>query len=197
MLSTTRNAIIRITTGAVSVIALLSAGLAGVTQAEPVYWSGNEHYYDVVAVPGRITWEAASLAAEAVGGYLATLTSAEENDFAYAVAISNTAAWEPTGFRHGPYLGGFQPPDTTQEPDGGWEWVTGEPWSFTWWDNGEPNDAWDGEDRLHFHGLNADVPSGWNDLDGGNDPMWGYVVEWDPGVGTEFSTWGRVKNIYR
>ena len=48
------------------------------------------------------------------------------------------------------WLGGFQ--DLTSpnysEPSGGWTWVTGEPWSYTNWFPGEPNNTGGGEDYL-------------------------------------------------
>lgn len=36
--------------------------------------------------------------------------------------------------------GGYQE-DGAQEPDGGWRWVTDEPWSFTNWEYGQPDKA--------------------------------------------------------
>jgi len=60
------------------------------------------------------------------------------------------------------------------EPDGGWQWITGEPWVYTNWDIGEPNNDYQGdfgkepnhqsEERLHFKTDGAH----WNDLP--NDP---------------------------
>ncbi len=61
------------------------------------------------------------------------------------------------------------------------QWVTGEPFNFTDWAPGEPNNLSYGapygyEDRIVFwtDGLWNDSPSGW-DLYGNG----GYVVEWD------------------
>ncbi len=44
------------------------------------------------------------------------------------------------GELQGMWYGGFQPPGVTP-PNSGWEWVTGEPWDYTNWAPGEPNDA--------------------------------------------------------
>src|SRR5436190_21444639 len=53
--------------------------------SEPVQWTtaagGNGHYYQVVSVTNGISWQQARNAAASMGGYLATVTSAEENDF--------------------------------------------------------------------------------------------------------------------
>ena len=62
-----------------------TALLVGPAQAEPVRWSGNGHRYEVVVVPEGITWLDAKAAASARGGYLATLTSAEENRFVWSL----------------------------------------------------------------------------------------------------------------
>ena len=62
-----------------------TALLAAPAQAEPVRWSGNGHHYGVVVVPEGITRLDAKAAASARGGYLATLTSAEENRFVWSL----------------------------------------------------------------------------------------------------------------
>jgi hypothetical protein len=67
-------------------IVLLSY-FAGNLYAVPVQWSvadgGNGHYYEVVSVPESIIWSDAKIAAEASGGYLATITSSQENEFVF------------------------------------------------------------------------------------------------------------------
>src|SRR5262249_15632204 len=60
------------------------------SRADWVQWrvadGGNGHYYQAVSTPGGITWEAAQAAAVGMGGYLATITSAAENAFAFNLA---------------------------------------------------------------------------------------------------------------
>ena len=85
-------------------------------------------------VLGGITWEDARAAAKAAGGHLATVTSQSEWSQIRSLA----------GYTTQLYLGGWQPNGGQNEPDGGWEWVTGETWGqVDGWSGGgyEPNDA--------------------------------------------------------
>ncbi len=65
------------------VISIFLAGMVGTSYAAPVQWTAgtgaNGHFYDVVL--SNITWTEARLAAVGAGGYLATITSAEEQAF--------------------------------------------------------------------------------------------------------------------
>src|ERR1051325_6511008 len=92
----------------------------------PVAQGGNGHFYEVVSAPTGITWGNASLAATNRGGYLATITSAEENAFVFSQATQDSTIWY-SGY--GPWLGGIQPAGSG-EPAGGWRWITGDR-SFT------------------------------------------------------------------
>jgi len=128
-----------------------------------------------VHVAGGITWEDAQAAAEAQGGYLATLTSAEENDWLTLTFAGNTIE----GFRaylDQCWLGGYQLPGSV-EPDGGWAWVTGEEWAFTNWWPTEPNNNPEGENAILLdHGLIPGTGAAWNDLTS-TWPRRGYVLE--------------------
>jgi uncharacterized membrane protein len=136
----------------------------------PVSAGGNGHSYGAVLVgsPG-ISWADANSAAIASGGYLATITSAEENAFVYSLFADNSSYWHaynniPTNNTFGPWLGGYQLAGASS-PSTGWQWVTGEGWGFTSWQPGEPNDyAGYAEDRLlFFAGLGVRNPN-WNDV---------------------------------
>ena len=140
----------------------------------------NGHWYQAVSVPGGLHWtdakaRAARLTYQGKRGHLVTLTTAAE------------AQWVVDHFPDavtGPYwLGGFQNHASPhyREPDGGWEWVTGDPWSYTRWNQGlyqEPNDAFEGhEDYLAL----ADGGK-WNDTrEDGTTP--GYII---PGFLVEY-----------
>jgi hypothetical protein len=140
----------------------------------PVAEGGNGHFYEVVPAAGGITWGNASLAATKRGGYLATITSAEENDFVFNLADQDPTMWNGG---YGPWLGGIQPTGSA-EPAGGWSWVTGEPFIYQNWAPGQPNNN-QNEDRIHFGGE-ANRSSAWNDV-GRNTVNFtrGFAVEYD------------------
>lgn len=134
-----------------------------------VQWPSNGHYY-VLVVKDAITWFDAEDEATALGGHLATITSADENSFVYEIVRKVPSAWLDD---LGPWLGGFQS-EGSLEPGDGWSWVTGEPFVYERWAEGQPDDASD-EEHLHFMGdLNGN--NRWNDLQG-SIPLRGYVVE--------------------
>jgi hypothetical protein len=129
---------------------------------------GNGHWYQGVREASGIAWEAASAAAAARGGHLASVTSAQENQFIISTVIPTLG---PFGSEFGPILGG-------RYANGSWLWVTGEPWSFTAWVPGEPSSP-SFEPYLHYQ-----LPTlGWNDYDGGDGtsysaPFRTSIVEW-------------------
>ena len=173
-----------------------------VTAAGTNYNSTSGHYYKVVNHGSNITWSAAKTAAEAttlngLTGYLASITSFEENSFIDDKAGVN--AW----------LGG-----TDAGVEGCWKWsggpddgkiytsgnfgagavsgcavdtgyeVSTDPDSsaeeFGWADN-EPNDNATGEDRLHIKTNGT-----WNDFKN-NASVTYYVIEYG-GIAGETST---------
>jgi len=151
-------------------------------RATTVLFAGTGHYYELVEDKG-ITWLEAKAAAEAMAhdgmpGYLATITSAAENQFLMDHILGGYSDGEPY------FIGGLQPPGSG-EPGGGWQWLTGEPWSYTNWKTrtGEPNDLDDGplyphEDRLEIY--DDEVHYGqWNDIHH-DRPRQGYIVEFNP-----------------
>ena len=152
-------------------------GSIGVCVATPVQWSstvgGNDHWYEAISLP-YISWTDAKLAAEeleylGLKGHLATITSDAENSFLFNLLPDNSV--------NNPYwLGGFQDPELPEPPtNSGWQWVTGETWSYTNWNGGEPNGV--NEDALTFTlgGKWNDAPTWYNLYTNG-----GYVVEFEP-----------------
>ena len=155
--------------------AIFLAGPEGKIKPEPeVLTSSNRHHYLAVTVPGGINWFDADAAARFLSfagaqGHLATITSQQENDF---IRVNFPSALKQfVGY----WLGGFQPPGSP-EPGGNWQWVTGEPFIFTNWNTGEPNNAGGTEDKLHFHTTAGQ----WNDISGNSTGQDGYVVEFEP-----------------
>ena len=156
----------------------------------------TDHFYEFVS-DERITWQQAKTAAEnrtfyGRQGYLATLTSQEEADFAGKQASG--AGW----------IGG-----SDEETEGEWKWVTGPEagtvfWrgqasgttpNFAFWNNNEPNNLGD-EDYAHITDPNVGNPGSWNDLPnvggGGLFIPKGYIVEYgapgDPPLNISAST---------
>lgn len=141
-----------------SILVLVLPGLAALGAAavaqQPIQWSvqsgGNGHWYQLD--PQARSWPEASALAAARGGHLATIRSAAEN--AFVVALSTTP---PPGINRTCWLGGYQVPGSC-EPGCGWRWVTDEPFDFTLWGAGEPNNAGVNESCLHIW-----VTDRWND----------------------------------
>ena len=157
--------------------------------AAPVCWDSNGHCYEVISTPGGISWDSAKTSAElssylGVSGHLVTLTSLAENEFVWTnLGVSLLRDY---------WLGGFQV-SRSIEPSGGWQWVSGETWSFTNWNTGEPNNLASGkEDKLEFAGgTSAGAYSGkWNDeLDTGYGVPNGYIIEYATTVPIPPAVW--------
>lgn len=146
-------------------------------QAVPIYYAGTQHYYDFIDAP-MITWTDAyqhvsGLSYLGLQGYLAAIRSSGEN----AMLYDNYGGifWEA-------WLGGYQTPGSP--PAENWHWVTGEPWAYTNWANGEPNDAnhTGDETYLQMWGFGTTGPGKWNDdcNDTQLGNIRGYLVEYGP-----------------
>lgn len=126
-------------------------------------YNGHSYYRST----GSMTWTAAKTACTNMGGYLVTLTTAAENNFVFGL-------W-PSG-----WIG-----LTDEVNEGTWRWVTGEPYSWSNWNSGEPNNAGN-EDYTQF------VSNGrWNDLPNTSLP---YVLEFDYIV--TFTPWVLHETVY-
>jgi hypothetical protein len=125
---------------------------------------GNGHWYKAVALTNDVTWTEADRLARLEGGYLATITSAAENDFVFSL-VNAPEFFSDHGT--GPALGGFQR-DGSAEPNGGWGWVSGEPWNYHHWLPKEPNNGhsrFGTEDRVQFYsGIPSTPAATWNDI---------------------------------
>jgi hypothetical protein len=127
-------------------------------------YNGHSYYRST----GSAFWSTARSNCQAMGGYLVTITSAGENNFVF-----NT--W-PSG-----WIG-----LTDEVNEGTWRWVTGETYSYSNWNSGEPNNAGN-EDYVQF------VSNGkWNDLP--NNVSLPYVLEFNYIVTT--SSWTLYKTVY-
>ncbi|MEN6451033.1 MAG: lectin-like protein [Thermoguttaceae bacterium] len=141
----------------------------------PIAIGGNDHWYEVVyAGSAGVTWTSARDAAVARGGYLASITSAAENEFVYNLVPSDSKYWIPDGWGHvnGPWLGGYQY-DKHAEPSGDWTWASGERFAYTNWYAEEPNNLDGHEDYVSFFGTSSLNGLKWNDQS--NTPRMGIV----------------------
>jgi hypothetical protein len=141
------------------------AGSPCVVGNYPVQWrlgqGGNGHWYQ--RRDGDLPeWPAAAVHSRQIGGYLASITTAAENEFVAGVAYQGDLSG-----KMGPLLGGFK------DGAGQFRWVTGEPFSFLAFGPGEPNGGL-AEPYLHFKVYGSPGTPAWNDVGG----WWSYLVEW-------------------
>jgi len=164
--------------GAWAVLAALALAPAN---ADPLYFNQTGHYYEAVD-SSSVNWVTANATAESLSyqgmpGHLVTITSQAENDF-----VSNTVLANVTWRYH--WIGGFQPAGS-QEPGGGWVWVTGETWSYSHWNGGEPNNNGSEDAALIYSGATP-YRGYWNDENSSSRPLpneepYGFVVEYEAG----------------
>jgi hypothetical protein len=164
-------------------IAALSTGAMAQNVGSSIFYnSDNGHYYQMFTNASGLSWDEASTAANGLGGYLATLTSSQENSF---IVDNIMSIYNPISNTPGPalYLGA-----TDRVTEGTWQWVTGEAWSYTNWQPGEPNNAYGfDQDFLHivktgFYGFNNNWDDGYGDgriYNGFNQNSNGFIVEWN------------------
>lgn len=117
--------------------------------------AGNDHYYKWV--PANVDWFEAKAAADAAGGYLVTITSAQENDFVDSLA--NGSIW----------LAG-----SDLNTEGDWRWNSGPDAGTQFWSGGPTGSApsgaydnWTGvqETQIIYHEPNTNVHPQWGDSD--------------------------------
>lgn len=123
----------------------------------------NGHYYYVYHLNTVTTWEEAKEYCESVGGYLATITSPEEDEFVYAYLRDN--------FDYESAYFGF----TDRNEEGTWVWDNGEVGSYTNWHVNEPNREKPSEDFAMYYEKYSD--GSWNDGDFGSGSS--FICEWD------------------
>ena len=127
-------------------------------------YNGHSYYRST----GTANWTTARSNCIAMGGHLVTVTSSGENSFLFNL-------W-PSG-----WIG-----LTDEVTEGTWKWVTGETFSYTNWNSGEPNNSGN-EDYIQFVGSGK-----WNDLN--NNSSLNYVLEFDYIV--NFTPWTLFKTVY-
>ena len=108
----------------------------------------NSSYYKSNFI--GLNWEEASAHAFNNGGHLATITSQQEND--------SVSSW----INEESIFGLYQNLNSSaySEPNGGWEWVTGELLDYTSWFGNEPNNNGGNQ---HYGVYNFNTVSLWDD----------------------------------
>lgn len=152
--------------------------------AVPVLNDVDGHLYDAIAADGGINWTDARIAAEGISsgacqGYLASITSAAENEF----ILEEFGGGVPSIGGPGYWIGGFEDLGTA-DPAEGWTWVSGEAFDYADWAPGQPDGILT-QDAIRFAGTTGGFSSTvkWEDAEGtATSP--GYIVEFD-GVCTE------------
>jgi hypothetical protein len=161
------------------VLSVLVASASAAAQ-DAVQWStssgGNGHWFAVISVPAPHTWQRARQLAAGRGADLASIASHTENEFVKAL-VRRPEVWNASV---GPWIGGYQPAGS-QEPNQGWAWSDGTPWTFSDWVAGGPNNGCGdlNENAVHFSGW-WNLAMAWNDLPAStcNAAVVGAVIEW-------------------
>jgi hypothetical protein len=115
---------------------------------------------------GPTDWGTANTFANGLGGgaHLATITDAAEDAFVGSL-VANSGFGEL-------WLGAFQD-GTETSASTGWQWVTNEAFSYTNWNNGEPNDFYGYQSEQHLAMWSFGK---WND-EGALGNVGGFVTE--------------------
>jgi hypothetical protein len=144
-----------------------------------IYYSPTEYTWPYLHVDytNDITWFEAKTAAEALGGYLATITSQAEEDFlqstdAFAGAVKGEGIRAWIGL-------------SDIESEGNFKWVTGpesgQSLGYADWMGNEPNNSWPGEHYVEWRNYPYGPSGGaWNDVP---FDAWGvntFMVEMNP-----------------
>lgn len=148
--------------------------------------AGNGHWYAVL--DEKLYFEEAGPAAAGLpplagaSARLASLTSPEELAFVTGTVLANLAQPTPLDAPLDAYwLGATATENAGNDPDA-WRWTSGEPWGYTAWAPGEPNNA--NETALSVWGAFSGRPAGtWNNLLPRNMPTtsWREFEIADPG----------------
>ena len=150
----------------VSALAIFLLGLAAHAD-KPVSITGNFNGHGYELVPDPITWHLAKKKAEKTDGYLAVITSQEENQFIYDLIKKATR-----GEGCNAWIG-----LTDEKYEGSWEWVNGEKTAYVNWNEGEPNNFGYGFLGGSEHSVHMMGSGNWNVY--ASDGRTPYIIEYD------------------
>ena len=166
--------------------ASLLVGLGGVASASIYEDFTTGKFFEPVAVPNGITWDAANTAATLAGGYLAIIHDAAENNFVFSL-IDSSEYWSgPQKFGDivGPWLGAIRQDDAHQ-----WHWAhDGSPLLYANWYPQQPDYYGGYPDAVQYYAGSSSMGNTWGDAPGNgvsglnaglNYLSDGYVIEFD------------------
>ena len=101
---------------------------------------GNGHWYCLISFLPQQGWQGPLNYSEAIGAHLVTFGTRAERDFVYESIVTSPWIWYSSS---GPFIGAIQDHNAADfaEPDGGWRWVDGTPWTWDPWEGGPPLDG--------------------------------------------------------
>jgi titin len=140
----------------------IPAGDAGAAITGVVYNPANQHYYKLYTT--LQTWAQSNAAAQSVGGYLCSVTDSTEKSWLVSNSFCGNTPW--IGL-------------TDEAVENTWVWSSGEAYSYTNWNSGEPNNSGN-EDYVTIR-----TDGTWNDWTATGTAY--YIVEWnnDPNLPTD------------
>lgn len=133
---------------------------AAKTRAMPKF---QGHYYRLIH--HEWGWHEAKHYCQSVGGHLACVESAAENQFLAKLALGRQV-----------WLGA-----TDEATEGEWKWVNEQPFAYSNWAEEEPNNDGGIEHYLH---TNAEGHGLWNDFRADPEGVTGFLCEWEIKFGT-------------
>lgn len=114
----------------------------------------------------NLSWKLANTFCQAAGGHLATVTS--EREKAVIEKLLEDAPFSEY------WIGA-----TDADWEGGWQWVTGEPFDWTDWDSGQPDNSTYEEEGENYLEMGRGFGNHWNDNYGENTDG-GFILEIEP-----------------
>ena len=129
----------------------------------------SKHTYQII--DKKMSWEEAKKYCESLGGYLVTITSAEEQEFI-------TSFVKEKGFTKNRFWIGA----TDKENEGTWKWVTGEKFIYTNWSDYQPDNNDSGPQNyivyLAYNRSYKENAEKWDDIKNDAEDDIYFICEW-------------------
>lgn len=155
-----------------------SSVIGYICEWDSVTGKASFHEHEYAFFDESVSWSDAKSKCEEMGGHLVTINSAEEQAFLIDLVLASQ--------KKNMWIGAYP-------ENGSYKWITKEPFSYTNWASGEPNNVHNMQNAAMMYTQNASYPSGtWND-ENENGREWtgyhlsdfGYICEWGIDVDLE------------